>query len=134
VAPDGSVGVPERILGGVLLLILLIGSFALWVGVPALVLWGLGSVTNDPTQHLILGLIAVPLGMVIFGLGLAALNSAYLRVVGVSFAASDDESAWRPRLRGPLDLLIRVSAVICLAAFLVWLLFGSADVGPAGPW
>jgi hypothetical protein len=124
----------ERVLGGVLLLLLLIGSFALWVGVPAVVLWGLGSVTNDPTQHLILGLIAVPLGMVIFGFGLAALNSAYLRVVGVSFAASDDESAWRPRLRGPLDLLIRVSAVICLAAFLVWLLFGSADVGPAGPW
>jgi hypothetical protein len=132
-AADG-VGVIGRVLGRVLLLMLLIGSFALWVGVPAVVLWGLGAVTDDPTEHLILGLVAVPLGMVLFGLVLAALNGAYLRVVGVSLATSDDDSEWRPRLSGPLDRMIRVSAVICLVAFLAWLLFGSAGVGPAGPW
>jgi len=129
-----GVGTVARMLGAVLLLMLLIGSFGLWVGVPALVLWGLGAVTDDPTEHLILGLIGVPLGMILFGLVLAFLNTAYLRVVGVSFATSDDDGDWRPRLRGPLDLLIRVSAAICLVAFLVWLLFGSAGVGPAGPW
>jgi hypothetical protein len=128
-----GVGTIGRILGAVLLLMLLIGSFGLWVGVPALVLWGLGAVTDDPTEHLILGLIGVPVGMILFGLVLAFLNTAYLRVVGVSFA-TDDGGEWRPRLRGPLDLLIRVSSVICLAAFLVWLLFGSAGVRPAGPW
>jgi hypothetical protein len=131
-APRGT-GVMQRILGAVLLLMLVTGSFALWVGVPAGVLWGLGAVTDDPAEHLILGLIAVPLGMVLFGLVLAALNGAYLRVVGVSSANADDEREWRPRLSGPLDRIIRVSGMICLAAFLAWLLFWSGGVGPAGP-
>jgi hypothetical protein len=130
--PDG-IGWMARLLGGVLLFTLVIGSFALWVGVPALVLWGIGAVTDDPGEHLVLGLIAVPLGMVLFGVALAVLNTLYLRVVGVPLSHSDDESSWKPRLRGPLDRIIGVSAVICLAAFLAWLLFGSAGVGPAGP-
>jgi hypothetical protein len=128
-----GVGAAGRVLGAFLLLLMVIGAFALWVGVPAAVLWGLGKLTSDRTEHLILGLIAVPLGMVAFGLVLAVLNTAYLRVSGVSFATPDDESEWRPRLRGPLDRIIGISAVICLAAFLGWLLFGSAGVGPAGP-
>jgi hypothetical protein len=101
--------------------------------VPALVPWGIGAVTTDSAEHLILGLIAVPLGMILFGLALAFLNTAYLRLVGVLSASSDDETDWRPRLRGPLDRIIGVSALICLAAFLAWLLFGSTGVGPAGP-
>jgi hypothetical protein len=130
---ESGVGVAGRLLGSLLLLVMVIGSFGLWVGVPAAALWGLGKVTSDPIEHLVLGLIAVPLGMVLFGLVLAFLNTAYLRVNGVSFAASDDESEWRPRLRGPLDRIIGISAVICLGAFLGWLVFGSAGVGPAGP-
>jgi hypothetical protein len=126
-------GAADRVLGALLLLLMVVGAFALWIGVPAAALWALGELTGDPTEHLILGLIAVPLGMVLFGLVLAVLNTAYLRVSGVSFAASD-ESEWRPRLRGPLDRIIGISAVICLVAFLGWLLFGSAGVGPAGPW
>jgi hypothetical protein len=131
-APDGS-GLMSRVIGGLLLITLVIGSFALWVGVPALVLWGIGAVTDDPAEHLVLGLIAVPLAMVMFGLALAALNTVYLWVVGASFATSDHEDSWRPRLRGPLDRIMGVSAVICLAAFVAWLLFGSGGVGPAGP-
>jgi hypothetical protein len=127
-------GAVDRILGGVLLLLMVIGAFALWIGVPAAVLWALGKLTGDPTEHLIFGLFAVPLAMVLFGLVLAILNTAYLRVSGVSFAASDDESEWRPRLRGPLDRIVGISAVICLVAFLGWLILGSAGVGPAGPW
>ena len=123
----------DRVLGALLLLLMVIGAFALWIGVPAAALWALGKATGDPTEHLILGLIAVPLGMILFGLVLAVLNTAYLRVSGVSFA-SDDESEWRPRLRGPLDRIIGISAVICLAAFLGWLIFGSAGVAPMGPW
>jgi hypothetical protein len=120
--------------GALLLALMVIGAFALWVGVPAAVLWALGKLSGDATHHLILGLIAVPLGMVLFGLVLAVLNTAYLHVSGVSFGTSDDESEWSPRLRGPLDRIIGISAVVCLAAFLGWLLFGSAGVGPAGSW
>jgi hypothetical protein len=131
-AADG-IGLMSRLIGGVLLITLVIGSFALWVGVPALVLWGIGAVTDDPAEHLVLGLIAVPLAMVTFGIALAALNTVYLRVVGASFTTPDHEDSWRPRLRGPLDRIVGVSAMICLAAFLAWLLLGSGGVGPAGP-
>jgi hypothetical protein len=129
-----GVGAANRLLGALLLVLMAIGAFALWVGVPAVVLWALGKLSGDATQHLILGLIAVPLGMVVFGLMLAVLNTVYLRVSGVPLARSDDEGEWRPRLRGPLDRIIGISAVVCLTAFLCWLLFGSAGVGPAGPW
>jgi hypothetical protein len=128
------VGAADRVLGALLLVLMVIGAFALWVGVPAAILWALGELVSDRAEHLLLGLIAVPVGMVLFGLVLAVLNTAYLRVSGVSFVASHDESEWRPRLRGPLDRIIGISAVICLIAFLGWLLFGSAGVGPAGPW
>jgi hypothetical protein len=132
--PKAEAGLVGRALGALLLLLMAVGAFALWVGVPAAVLWALGKVISDRTGHLVLGLIMVPLGMVLFGLVLAVLNTAYLRVSGVSLADSDDESEWRPRLRGPLDRIIGISAVVCLGAFLGWLLFGSAGVGPAGPW
>jgi len=134
VKAEGEVGIPARAFGAFLLLAMVLGAFVLWVAVPAAILWGLGKLVSDPTEHLVLGLIAVPLGMVLFGLVLALLNTLYLRVSGVLPAGSDDDDDWRPRLRGPLDLIIRISAVACLAAFLVWLLLGSAGVGPAGPW
>jgi hypothetical protein len=129
-----GVGVLDRALGAVLLLVMLVGAFVLWVGVPAAVLWGLGKLISDPAEHLVLGLIAVPLGMVLFGLVLAFLNTAYLRLSGVRLPGSDDEEDWRPRLRGPLDRIIRISAIVCLFAFLAWLLFGSAGIAPVGPW
>ena len=128
----GSSGIARRALAAVLLLALVVGAFALWVGVPAAVLWGIGKLVNDPTEHLLLGLIAVPIGMVLFGVVLATVNTAYLRISGVTFPTDDDE--WTPRFRGPLDRIIGISAVICLVAFLVWLLFGSAGAAPAGPW
>jgi hypothetical protein len=133
-SPQHRSGLGGRVVGAFLLLLMLVGAFALWVGVPAAILWALGKAISDPTEHLLLGLLAVPLGMVLFGLVLAFLNTAYLRVNGVALPGSDDEDDWRPRLRGPLDRIIRFSAVLCLLAFLVWLLFGSAGVAPAGPW
>jgi hypothetical protein len=129
---ESGIGAPQRAIGAILLLLMLLGAFALWVGVPAAVLWGLGKVISDATEHLIFGLIAVPLGMVLFGLLLAILNTAYLRVSGVPFTA-DDERECRPRLREPLDRIIGISAKICVIAFLGWLLFGSAGSTPAGP-
>ena len=124
----------QRMLAAFLMLALVIGAFALWVGVPVAVLWGLGKLSSNPTEHLVLGLLAVPVGMILFGLVLALINTAYLRLSGAPFSASDDENEWTPRLRGPLDRIIGISAVICFIAFLGWLLFGSAGVGPAGPW
>jgi hypothetical protein len=122
----------QRVLRGLLLVLLALGAFGLWVGVPAAVLWGLGRLVDDSTQHLVLGLIGVPVGMILFGLLLAMLNTAFLRLSGAPMPDAEEES-WRPRLRGPLDRLLAFSAVACLLAFLAWLLFASAGIAPAGP-
>ena len=94
-------------------------------------LWALGKVTHDSTDHLVLGLLAVPIAMILFGLLLAVLNTCFLRVSGVQLAAEDD-SEWRPRLQGPLERIVGISAVICLLAFLVWFVFGSGGMGSPG--
>jgi hypothetical protein len=127
------VGVLERLVGTVLLLLMVVGSFALWIGVPAAVLWGLGEIVENRTEHLLLGLLAVPVGIVLLGTLLAQLNTIYLRVIGFELAA-DEEDEWVPRLRGPLDRILGVSAVIALIAFLVWMFFGDNTTGSVPPW
>jgi hypothetical protein len=127
------VGVLERLVGTVLLLLMVVGSFALWIGVPAAVLWGLGEIVENRTEHLLLGLLAVPVGIVLLGTLLAQLNTIYLRVIGFELDA-DEEDEWVPRLRGPLDRILGVSAVIALIAFLVWMFFGDNTTGSVPPW
>jgi ABC-type dipeptide/oligopeptide/nickel transport system permease subunit len=130
-----STGIARRAAGALLLAALVVGAFALWVGVPVAVLWGLGKAVDDPGEHLVLGIIAVPIVMLAFGIVLASVNTVYLRLNG-ALAPEDADDEWRPRLHGPLDRIMGISAVICLVAFLVWLLVGSAWVSPpgAGAW
>jgi hypothetical protein len=123
----------DRAVGALLLLLLTVGSFALWIGVPAGILWGLGKLVDNPTEHLIFGLLAVPLGMALFGIVLARLNRSYLRVSRVDLRSDDEDGDWVPRLRGPLDRIIGASAVIALAALLAWMVFGDTTTGSA-PW
>jgi hypothetical protein len=131
--PERGAGVVDRALAALLLLLMVFGAFALWVGVPAAVLWGLGNLITNKTEHLILGLLAVPLGMVLVGIVLAWLNAAYLRVSGAN-VPEDEEDEWTPRLRGPLDRIVGVSAVIALVAFLLWMIFGDTNTGSVPPW
>jgi hypothetical protein len=133
VSAERRVGVPHRVLGALLLLLMVAGSFALWIGVPAAVLWGLGEIVDDRTEHLLLGLLAVPLGIVLLGILLAHLNTVYLRVIGFELR-SGEEDDWVPRLRGPLDRILGVSAVIALVALLLWMVFGDTSTGPVSPW
>jgi hypothetical protein len=128
----GGIGVVDRALAALLLLLMVIGAFALWIGVPVAVLWGLGKLIDNPTEHLILGLLAVPMGMALFGILLARLNAAFLRVSAANPPAGGEDE-WAPSLRGPLDRIIGASAVIALLAFLAWMFFGDTKTGSA-PW
>jgi hypothetical protein len=125
------VGPLDQALGALLLLVMVLGGLALWIGVPVAVLWALGKATDSPTEHLILGLLAVPLGMAFWGLVLALLNAVYLRVSG--FAPRSNGGEWSPRLRGPLDRILVASALVALVALLGWLIFGDTRTG-SGPW
>jgi hypothetical protein len=131
---ERRVGALDRALGALLLLLMVVGALALWIGVPAGVLWGLGKLVDDRTEHLVLGLVAVPLAMVLFGVVLSSLNRTYLRVSGIEFRSDEEDGEWVPRLRGPLDRIVGVSAVIALVAFLLWMIFGDTTTGSVPPW
>jgi hypothetical protein len=131
---ERAVGALDRVFSALLLLLMVVGALALWIGVPAGVLWGLGKLVDNKTEHLLLGLLAVPLAMVLFGVVLAQLNRTYLRVSGVELRSEEEDGEWMPRLRGPLDRIVGVSAVIALVAFLLWMIFGDTTTGSVPPW
>jgi hypothetical protein len=113
-----------------LLLLMLIGALALWTVVPAATLIGVGLIVDKQAEHLISGLMAVPIAMIAFGLCLAWLNTLYLRVAARIPSADEDKLGWRPRLGGPLDPILTVSAVIAMLGFVLWLVLGSDGTLP----
>jgi hypothetical protein len=126
-----EIGGLDRALAALLLVLMLVGSLALWIGVPAAILWALGQAVNDPAEHLILGLLGVPAGMALWGAVLAWLNGAYLRVSG---GLEDRDGGWVPTFQGPLDSILGLSAVIAIAALLAWMTFADNVTGPVAPW
>jgi hypothetical protein len=106
----------DRLAAGFLIVLMLIGSFALWVGVPAGGLWLTGRLTESPVAALALALVLITTGIALFAMVLAWVNALYLRITGaVQF---DDDLP--VRLRGPLESLLVGSLVIAILAFLVW--------------
>jgi hypothetical protein len=103
-----------------LVALMVLGGLALWIGVPAGILWGLGEMTDTKSQHLLLGLLAVPIGMALCGVVLAFLNRAYMRRTGI-------EGSWA---NGPLDGIVVACAAAALVAFAVWMVFGTEGVAP----
>jgi hypothetical protein len=110
----------DRLVAGLLLVMMAVGSLALWLLVPAAVLWGLGQVTTTTSRHLILGLAAVPLAMVLFGVLLAWLNMLYLRVSRTAVPLDDAEEPGR--VRGPLEPLLGWSLAAAVIVALAWLI------------
>jgi hypothetical protein len=119
----GRHAVLDRVVGAFLLLLMAVGSFCLWIGVPAGVLYGLSKLTSSSTEHLALGVIVVPVAMLLFALVLFRLNALYLRVT-VPDWANDEEGQEEPRvMRGPLEFLLLASmaiAIVGLAIAINW--------------
>jgi hypothetical protein len=109
----------DRIVAGLLLALMAIGSLALWLLIPTAVLWGLGQLTTSASNHLVLGITTVPLAMALFAGLLIWLNALYLRVVGAGAPLDDDEEP-RP-LRGPLEPLLGWSLALAVVVAVVWL-------------
>jgi hypothetical protein len=102
---------------GFLLVLLAIGSLALWVGIPVGALWGLGQVTHSNATHFLAALVVIPTGLILFAIALGWLNRLYLRVQQASRPAADD----RGRVtRGPLEYFMRWSLLAAFTAFLLW--------------
>ncbi len=118
----------DRLVATLLFVLMALGSLALWLAVPAGVLWGFTQLSDSKTFHLFVGLIGVPLAIGVFAAGLFWINGLYLRVTG-SWTYDEDEDRPR-RLRGPLEPLLVWSLLIAIAAISVWF-FAFADDPPS---
>jgi Na+/H+ antiporter NhaD/arsenite permease-like protein len=110
----------DRALAGLLLVLMAAGSLWLWIGVPALTLWGVAQIVDTSGQHLVLGLLAVPAAMVLFAGLLFWLNGLYLRVTASQRTLEDEDGELR-QIRGPLELLMGWSLAAAVVVALVWL-------------
>jgi hypothetical protein len=116
----------DRTVAALLLLLMAIGSLALWIVIPAGVLLALGRVVDSATLHLGLGLILVPAAMAGFGSLLLWMNRIYLRVTGVLTRLEEDDEPHR--LRGPLEPLLLGSFMLAVLALLYFLIFIGGDI------
>jgi hypothetical protein len=109
----------DRAVALFLLALMVVGSFALWIGVPAAVLYTLSRFTDSMTGHYLGALALIPLAMVACGALLFWINGLYMRVNGrQAIERHDDEP---PRVRGPLGLILSSSLMIALVAMIAWL-------------
>jgi hypothetical protein len=111
--------VVDRLAARFLLILMALGSLALWTLVPAGVLWLISKLTESSATHFVAAIVGVPAGMGLFGLALAWVNGLYLRITRPW--SNTEAGGYRSRLaRGPLELLLRWSLFFAFAAFLVW--------------
>jgi hypothetical protein len=111
----------DRLVALILVLLMAAGSLALWIVVPAGVLWTLTPLSESQSYHLLVALVGVPAAMIAFAPLLLWLNALYLRVTG---GWSLDEGEGRPRrLRGPLEPLLMWSFLAALAVLVFWYFF-----------
>ena len=108
----------DRLVAAFLLLLMVIGSLALWLVVPAGSLWTLTQLSESKTFHLFVGLLGVPAAMILFAPLLFWLNALYLRVTG--HWRYDEEEDRPRRLHGPLEPILLWSLLLALIALFVW--------------
>jgi hypothetical protein len=114
-----------------LIILMAIGSIAMWVAVPVFWLW-LGSKLSEGSQPslgpYVLVLAGIPISMVVIGKLLSALNRAYAVVTGRRSKVRVTPP-WRKSMRGErgstreatvLDVVMVISVSLALAAFAVW--------------
>jgi hypothetical protein len=115
----------------VLILLMAIGSIAMWLVVPVFWLW-VGSKLSEGSQPslgpYVLVIAGIPITMVVIGKLLASLNRAYSAVTGRSSKVRVTPP-WRKSMRGErgsarqatvLDVVMVISVALALAAFAVW--------------
>ena len=114
----------ERLAGWFVLAILGVACLAFWIGIPAVLLWGLGEATDSGSTHYLGALLGIPIAMVVFSPALFWLNGLYLRVTGTlrRLEQEERESGWRRRVRGPLEPMLVACFVVAVAALFAWFL------------
>jgi hypothetical protein len=119
---------PRRRLEAALLLgAIFLGCQLLWLGVPAVALWGLSRFATTPSEYLIGSIVLLPTALGAFGWLLGLANSRYLEISGPP--VDDDEEV--PRLHGPLESILPASILVAVVSLLVWITVFSHHVSLA---
>ena len=135
----------KAVIAAVLALAIVLGSLFLWIGLPVLLMWAGGQLTNTNTGFLFAALASIPLAMVGFGWLLYRLNGVYERVQGDE-GGSAEHSPWLVSLSGEragarrakqprrlIDIAMTGSAITAIVLLLVWFFFlAEMDLAPMG--
>ena len=126
-----------------LVIAMAIGSVFLWIGIPALWIYGV-SQTVDTTQPQIgpylAIIVGVPVSMFVFGRLLYRMNQAYESVTGQTSQVRV-QLPWHRSMRGErdvgrrttvLEFVMICSVSLCLVVFLIWFLFFAGSSLPLG--
>jgi hypothetical protein len=119
----------------VLVVLMAVGSVAMWLGVPLGLIYAASKLADTPNPSLgpyLLVLVGLPVGMALIGKGLGALNRAHSRLTGAE--VDEYRPGWTRSMRGErkverrggvLDTVMIVSVALAFVAFAVWF-FGFA--------
>ena len=97
-----------------------LGCVVLWVGIPFAWFWVTGAITDNATTFYVVAPLGISGTMIAWGVALARVNRAYLRLRG----------AQSPAL---FHALLVGSVLLAIVAFLVWSIFFSGPPS-ATPW
>jgi len=117
--------------------LIVLGSLALWIGVPVGGFWLAGQLTTDAVGAVLIALLGIPATMVAFGWVLYRMGALYESMRGAA-AAPRGPPAWRMSLgeeravtrrarggRPLIEVAMTFSAVAALAVMAVWFFFYS---------
>ena len=129
-----------RVAKVLLLLVMAVGSLAMWIAVPIGCVWLASRLGNHYLFVYGVALVACPMIMGLVGVLLYRLNALYLRLSGMDQATSP-RAAWlksvsgergSTRQRTPLDLFMTASVIIAVVLLLVYFFFLSGS--PLSPY
>jgi hypothetical protein len=120
----------DRFAANFLLVLMGLGSLALWIGIPVGCLYAASKLTDTQAEHYLIALPLTLLAMIAFGTFLFWLNRLYLRITVPWLLEEADDDEPPRRLRGPLEPLLLASMIIAVIALFVWFFFGAHNPGP----
>jgi hypothetical protein len=127
----------HKLLAAFLALVIVLGSLVLWVGVPIAGFWVAGHLFTKSTHIVMFSLVAIPLTMVLTGLGLYRVNGLYESIRGGEarpasrsgwLVSHTDERRSMRLQRGSrqlIDVAMTVSIVTALVLMVVWFFFSA---------
>ena len=119
----------DRLAAAFLLVVMAVGTLALWIAVPSGCLYLSSKLTDSLAGHFVVALPMTLAAMILWGAVLFWINGLYLRITGFWSEPEDPDEPPR-RIRGPLEPMLIVSLAIGLVALFVWFFVFAKNPSP----